>query len=99
MYRVHHHVGAVRRARGSLEHGQLPDPAVDDLVAGAEETIGTDGLLSGWALVAAFLRARLQEHADELDCDCGSDAWLRRVQPDNAGGAEGGDRRGRGPSV
>jgi hypothetical protein len=51
---------------------QLRDPAVDDLVAGAEETIGTDGLLSGWALVGAFLRARLIEHAQTVGCDCGS---------------------------
>jgi len=68
------------------EHGQLPDPAVDDLVAGAEETIGTDGLLSGWGLVAACLRARLVEHSQTVGCDCGSEDWLRRVQVDNAEG-------------
>lgn len=70
------------------EHGQLPDPAVDNLVAGAESTIGTDGLLSGWALVAAFLRARLIEHSETVGCDCGSEEWLRQVQFDNAGGHE-----------
>ena len=67
---------------------ELPDPAVDDLVAGAEETIGTDGLLSGWALLAAYLRARLIEHAQTVGCDCGSQDWLRRVQLDSAGGHE-----------
>lgn len=66
----------------------LPDPAVDDLVAGAEETIGTGGLLSGWALVAAYLRARLIEHSQTVGCECGSQDWLRRVQLDNAGGHE-----------
>ena len=64
------------------EHGQLHDPVVDDLVAGAESTID---LLSGWALVAAYLRARLIEHAETVGCDCGSEDWMRRVQFDNAG--------------
>jgi hypothetical protein len=58
----------------------LPDPEVDALVAGAESTIGTEGLLSGWALVAAWLRARLIEHAQTVGCDCGSQNWLRREQ-------------------
>jgi hypothetical protein len=61
---------------------------VDDLVAGAEEAIGTDGLLSGWHLLAAWLRARLIEHAQTVGCDCGSDEWLRQVRLDNAGGHE-----------
>lgn len=67
----------------------LPDPAVDDLLDGAESTIGTGGLLSGWALCAAYLRRRLTEHAQTVGCDCGSQEWLRRVQLDNAGGHEG----------
>jgi len=32
----------------------LPDPEVDVFVEAAESEIGTDGLLSGWALVAAL---------------------------------------------
>jgi hypothetical protein len=41
----------------------LPDPEVDAFVEAAEAEIGTDGLLSGWAIVAALLRKRLIEHA------------------------------------
>jgi hypothetical protein len=38
------------------------------------------GLLSGWALVAALLRHHLLQHARQLGCDCGSLAWLETVQ-------------------
>jgi hypothetical protein len=34
--------------------------------------IGTDGLLSGWAIVAAPFRKQLIEHVETLSCDCGS---------------------------
>jgi hypothetical protein len=58
----------------------LPDPTVDELLEAAEDEIGTDGLLSGWALVAALLRHHLLRHADQLGCDCGSPEWLEREQ-------------------
>jgi hypothetical protein len=67
---------------------KLPDPTVDGLMEGAEDTIGTDGLLSGWALVATFLRARQLEHAETVGCDCGTDAWLRWVQFENVSAHE-----------
>jgi hypothetical protein len=38
---------------------------------------GPDEILRGLALVAAFLRDALQEHAN--GCDCGSLAWLDRA--------------------
>ena len=37
----------------------LADPEVDTFFEVAEAEIGTTGLLSGWAIVAAFLRKRL----------------------------------------
>ena len=58
----------------------LPDPEVDAFFEAAEAEIGTDGLLSGWALTAALLRKRLIEHAETLGCDCGSLEWLRSEQ-------------------
>ena len=58
--------------------GQLED--VWKFFDAAVEEIGEDGLLRGWDLVAAYLLARLREHASELGCDCGSDDWLARVQ-------------------
>jgi hypothetical protein len=62
----------------------LPDPVVDGIYSGAESRIGVDGLLSGWAIVAAHLRRHLHDHAQA--CGCGSMEWVRRVQLDNAGG-------------
>ena len=35
-------------------------------------------LLAGMAIVAARVREELVLHADHLDCDCGSLAWLER---------------------
>lgn len=42
----------------------LPDPEADAFSEAAEAEIGTDGLLSGWAIVAALLRMGL---IDEMD--------------------------------
>jgi hypothetical protein len=36
----------------------------------AESEIGTDGLLSGWAIVAALLRKLLIEHAETCGSEC-----------------------------
>jgi hypothetical protein len=58
----------------------LPDPTVDGLYEAALAEIGGDGLDAGWHLVAARLRQALVEHAQELDCDCGSAAWVEREQ-------------------
>jgi len=57
----------------------LPDPQVDAFLEAAEAEVGTDGLLSGWAIVAAILRKHL-DHAETLGCDCGSPEWLAREQ-------------------
>jgi hypothetical protein len=59
---------------------ELLDPTVDELLEAAEVEIGTDGLLSGWALVAALLRDQLLQHSQQLGCHCGSLAWLEREQ-------------------
>jgi hypothetical protein len=59
---------------------ELPDPLVADLYEDAIKALGPAGLDSGWALVAARLRQALVEHAQELDCDCGSAAWMEREQ-------------------
>jgi hypothetical protein len=56
----------------------LPDPEVDAFLEAAESEVGTDGLLSGWAIVAAVIRKQLLDHADKVGCDCGSDQWLER---------------------
>jgi hypothetical protein len=61
---------------------QIP---VDGLLEAAEAEIGTDGLLSGWALVAALLRKLLVDHADQVGCDCGSAEWLEETQLHYAG--------------
>ena len=58
----------------------LPDPEVDAFLDAAEAEVGTDGLLSGWAIVAALLRQRLIEHAEQVGCDCGSAEWLNSEQ-------------------
>jgi hypothetical protein len=58
----------------------LPDPTVDSLLEAAEAEIGTEGLLSGWALLAALLGDQLLRHSQQLGCDCGSLAWLERSQ-------------------
>jgi hypothetical protein len=58
----------------------LPDPEVDAFFDAAEAEIGYDGLMGGWAIVAALLRKRLIEHAEQVGCDCGSDDWLTREQ-------------------
>jgi hypothetical protein len=67
--------------------GELEDAW--DYYDAAVEQVGEDGLLRGWALVAAVLRKSLQDHAAEVGCDCGSDAWLAREQIFNAHWAEG----------
>jgi hypothetical protein len=38
----------------------------------------------GLALVAAFIRDALRHHAQQIGCDCGSDAWLDRAVYANA---------------
>jgi hypothetical protein len=68
-----------------------PDGELEDVWeyhADAEDAIGEDGLLRGWALVATVLRRYLQDHAAKLGCDCGSDEWLEREQVYNAEWAE-----------
>jgi hypothetical protein len=35
-----------------------------------------DTLLHGWHCVAKRLRQALQQHAERVGCDCGSDEWL-----------------------
>jgi hypothetical protein len=56
----------------------LPDPDVDAFLQAAESEIGVEGLLGGWAIVAAILRKHLIDHAETLGCDCGSPEWLER---------------------
>jgi hypothetical protein len=58
----------------------LPDPEVEAFFEAAESEIGTDGLLSGWTIVAALLRKRLIKHAETLGCECGSAEWLNSEQ-------------------
>jgi hypothetical protein len=67
--------GLFRKLEAAAE---LPDPEVDAFYEAAEAEIGTGGLLSGWAIVAAVLRKSLREHAEQLGCDCGSDEWLEQ---------------------
>jgi hypothetical protein len=45
--------------RTAEQDKDLADPEVDTFFEVAEAEIGTTGLLSGWAIVAAFLRKRL----------------------------------------
>jgi hypothetical protein len=66
--------------------GELEDAWAFEEAAEAE--IGVDGLLRGWALVAAVLRKHLQDHAEKMGCDCGSEDWLQREQIFNAEWAE-----------
>jgi hypothetical protein len=70
----------VHLERTAEQDKDFPDSEVDAFFEGAESEIGTDGLLSGWAIVAALLRKRLIEHAEQVGCDCGSDEWLTREQ-------------------
>jgi hypothetical protein len=72
--------GLFRALEATCEHGELPDPTVDELFEAAEGEIGVDGLLSGWGLVAARLRQALVEHAETVGCDCGSEGWMEREQ-------------------
>ena len=58
----------------------LPDPEVDAFLEAAEAEIGPDGLMSGWAIVAAILRKHLIDHAETLGCECGSAEWLNSEQ-------------------
>jgi hypothetical protein len=71
--------GLFRKLEEAEEAGRdLPDPEVDVFYEAAEAEIGVDGLLSGWAIVAALLRKYLLDHA--TGCDCGTVAWLGREQ-------------------
>ena len=56
----------------------LPDPEVDALYVAAEDKIGIDELLSGWAMVAALLRKQLIRNASV--CGCGPAKWLNFEQ-------------------
>jgi hypothetical protein len=56
------------------EHNEIADMLVDEY--------GPDEILRGLALVAAFMRDAIREHAN--GCDCGSDAWLDRAIYANA---------------
>jgi hypothetical protein len=72
--------GLFRALEAACEGTGLPDPTVNGLLEAAEDEIGPGGLCAGWHLVAARLRQALVEHAEELDCDCGSAAWMEREQ-------------------
>ena len=48
--------------RTAEQDKDLPDPEVDAFLEAAESEVGPDGLLSGWAIVAAFLRKHLIDH-------------------------------------
>jgi hypothetical protein len=45
---------------------------------------GEEELMVGIALVAAFLRDALRNHAEQLGCDCGTSEWLDKVVYANA---------------
>jgi hypothetical protein len=62
----------------------------DEVLAGAILSEWDDfDLQRGLTLVAAVLRRQLRDHAEQLGCQCGSDAWLEdRLL--NAGQALGG---------
>jgi hypothetical protein len=45
---------------------------------------GEEEIMVGLALVAAFIRDALRHHAQQIGCDCGSDAWLDRAVYANA---------------
>jgi hypothetical protein len=73
--------------RAALSYFRLveTDPMTDE----ANETAGMlvdeygeEEIMAGLALVAAFIRDALREHAN--GCDCGSDAWLDRAVADAA---------------
>lgn len=67
----------------AVETSPMTDEAnklADDLV----EEWGEEELMMGLALVAAFLRDALRNHAQELGCDCGTDSWLDKVVYANA---------------
>jgi hypothetical protein len=81
--------GLFRALETACEGDGLPDSTVASLGEAAEAQLGVDGLLRGWALTAAVLRARLQEHAARVGCSCGSDEWLLREQIYNAEWAAG----------
>ena len=63
------------------------DPMTDEANETAELLIaqyGEDEIMSGLALVAAFMRDALRSHAERVGCDCGSDSWLDRAVYANA---------------
>lgn len=49
-----------------------------DTIAAILEEYDHAALLEGWDVVAKRLRQALQDHAETLGCDCGSDEWLER---------------------
>lgn len=60
----------------------------DVMSADIRETYDAAFLLGGMGVVAARLRAALEEHAEHLGCDYGSDEWLA---PERRCGAARGD--------
>ena len=63
------------------------DPMTDEankLAGDLVEEYGEEELMVGLALVAAFLRDALRNHAAQLECNCGTDEWLDKVVYANA---------------
>jgi hypothetical protein len=56
-----------------------------EAIEGIWEAYDDDALLRGWHMISMRLRQELQRHADHLECDCGSDAWLERERLRNVG--------------
>jgi hypothetical protein len=67
----------------AVEHVPMDDDH-NDLAQALVDEFGEDDILRGLALVAAVLRDGLITHARRLGCSCGSDAWLERMQFENA---------------
>ena len=57
-------------------------PEANETAGMLVDEYGEEEIMAGLALVAAFMRNALREHAN--GCDCGSDAWLDRAIYSNA---------------
>ena len=67
----------------AVEHTPMDDEH-NRLAGDLVEEWGEEELMVGLALVAAFIRDALRHHAQQIGCDCGSDAWLDRAVYANA---------------
>ncbi|HEX5575442.1 MAG TPA: hypothetical protein VFX42_06170 [Gemmatimonadales bacterium] len=67
----------------AVETSPMTDEA-NKLAGDLVEEWGEEELMVGLALVAAFLRDALRNHAAQLECDCGTPEWLDRVVYANA---------------